>query len=109
MGQEHPRVPGNRSPGRPVLPVEGKAGPGGLRAWLRSRLWTRQPGRTGSQSSGLLLSLGRLGGVSCRLGSRLSTREGVGMKELTCQELFTEACGEECFTANLKESRMFNI
>lgn len=49
------------------------------------------------------------GGVSCRLGSRLSTGEGVGMKELTCQELFTEACGEECFTANLKESRMFNI
>lgn len=49
------------------------------------------------------------GGVSCRPGSRLSTREGVGMKELTCQELFTKACGEECFTVNLKESRMFNI
>lgn len=30
MGQEHPRVPGHRSPGRPVFPVEGKAVQGGL-------------------------------------------------------------------------------
>lgn len=26
VGQEYPRVPGNRPPGRPVFPVEGKAG-----------------------------------------------------------------------------------
>lgn len=30
VGQEHPRVPGDRPPGRPVFPVEGKARLGGL-------------------------------------------------------------------------------
>ena len=72
--------------------------------------WTRQPGQTGYWGSGLVLSLGRLREErAAGWGSRLSTREGVGRKELTCQELLTEASGEECFTANLKESRMFNI
>lgn len=32
VGQEHPRLPGHRSPGRPVFPLEGKAVRGGLRA-----------------------------------------------------------------------------
>lgn len=31
------------------------------------------------------------------------------MKKLTCQELFTEATGEDCFTEDLKESGMFNV
>lgn len=30
VGEEHPRVPGNRSSGGPVLPVEGKAALGGV-------------------------------------------------------------------------------
>lgn len=102
MGQEHPRVPGNRSPGRPVLPVEGKAGPGGLRVCLQSRQCTQQPGRCR-----VLRAL--QGGVDCRPGVPALHTGGGGLKELTCQELFTEARGEEWFTANLKESRMFNI
>lgn len=71
MGQEHPRVPGNWSPGRPVLPVEGKAGPGGLRVCLQSRQCTQQPGRAGS--SGRFREEWAAGRVSL-----LSTREGVG-------------------------------
>lgn len=36
VGQEYPRVPGNRPPGRPVLPMEGEAGLGGMRGAYRA-------------------------------------------------------------------------
>lgn len=38
-----------------------------------------------------------------------SGREKFEMKKVACRELFTEAPAEECFSANLKEGRMFNI
>lgn len=124
MGQEHPRVPGNRSPGRPVLPVEGKAGPGGRGGGVPAEHThlMQQPGR--HRVPGLPVPVvpvrSLLGGWPRAHGClreeraagrvlRGSERERVEMKKLTCQELFTEASGEDYFTADLKESGMFNV
>lgn len=38
VGQEYPRVPGNRPPGRPVFPMAGKAGLGGCAGCSQGRV-----------------------------------------------------------------------
>lgn len=49
-----------------------------------------------------------LRGAECRLGA-MRPQDRSEMTKLVCQDLFIEAPVEECFTANLKASRMFNI